>query len=226
MRMAVAGTAPRSTPKAARTRLAILEAAEGLFAARGFAATRLEDVADRVGIKRASIVYHFRDKRELYDAVLAGVFEGLRDRLESVLLAEGPALRCIEDAVAAWIDYLGERPTFARLLLREAAGVTPRSRGALLDFVEPLDALVRRFVAAHRGRDLPDLPGLVPAHMASAVAGSSIFFVAALPALLRDASFDPLAPEQLAALRREVLRIARQFIGAADTTEEDAGGNP
>ncbi|MGH7287017.1 MAG: TetR family transcriptional regulator, partial [Myxococcota bacterium] len=58
----------RSAPsKALRTRAAILAAAEAVFAERGFAAARLEDVAARVGIRRASIVYHFRDKRELYD---------------------------------------------------------------------------------------------------------------------------------------------------------------
>jgi TetR/AcrR family transcriptional regulator len=49
--------------RAIRTRAAILDAAEALFSERGFDATRLEDVAERVGIRRASIVYYFKDKR-------------------------------------------------------------------------------------------------------------------------------------------------------------------
>ncbi|TFG91552.1 MAG: TetR/AcrR family transcriptional regulator, partial [Myxococcales bacterium] len=57
--------------RAEQTRTALLDASEALFAERGFDATRLEDVALRVGIRRASIVYYYRDKRELYDAVLA-----------------------------------------------------------------------------------------------------------------------------------------------------------
>ena len=65
---------PRPTPKSARTRRAILEAAESCFAAQGFEATRLEDVAAEVGIRRASIVYYFRDKSELYEAVLDELF--------------------------------------------------------------------------------------------------------------------------------------------------------
>ena len=57
--------------RAERTRRAVLDAGEELFAERGFEATRLEDIAVRVGIRRASLVYYFPDKRRLYDAVLA-----------------------------------------------------------------------------------------------------------------------------------------------------------
>ncbi len=67
---------PRSS-RAEKTREAILSAAENLFAEKGFAATRLEDVAEVVGIRRASIVYYFRDKHELYGAVLDSLVQGV-----------------------------------------------------------------------------------------------------------------------------------------------------
>ena len=106
-------------PRAERTRAAILEAAEDLFAERGFDATRLEDIAERVGIRRASIVYHFRDKRELYDAVLTDVFGGLYQLLSEVLGGPEPLPERIEAGVSAWVDYVGGRPTIARFILRE-----------------------------------------------------------------------------------------------------------
>ena len=56
------------------TRQAILEAAERLFAEVGFAAARLEDVAEEVGIRRPSIIYYFASKQELYDEVEASIF--------------------------------------------------------------------------------------------------------------------------------------------------------
>ena len=59
----------RPPAKADRTRAAVLDAAERLFARRGYAATRLEDVAEAVGVKRAALFYHFRDKQALYDAI-------------------------------------------------------------------------------------------------------------------------------------------------------------
>jgi len=205
----------RISPRAARTRGAILKAAEPLFASRGFDATRLEDVAEVVGIRRASIVYYFRDKPALYDAVLEDAFAGLRDRLAPALLADREPAACIEAAVAAWIDYLGERPTFGRLLLREAAEARPERRAPLLEKIEPLHALARRFLESRRGDGMPRLPSLGPAHMASTIAGASVFFVAALPALVPEDDFDPLAPEHLEALRSEALRITRSFLGSA-----------
>ncbi len=48
------------------TRISILDAAESIFANRSYMAARLEDVAQEVGIKRAAIVYHFRDKQALF----------------------------------------------------------------------------------------------------------------------------------------------------------------
>ena len=68
--------APRPA-KAERTRAAVLAAAERLFARRGYAATRLEDVAEAVGVKRAALFYHVRDKQELYDAVIEDAFGAL-----------------------------------------------------------------------------------------------------------------------------------------------------
>ena len=56
------------------TRAEILAAAERYFAEHGFEATRLEDLATEVGIRRAAIFYHFSGKQELYAAVLDEVF--------------------------------------------------------------------------------------------------------------------------------------------------------
>jgi hypothetical protein len=54
-------------------------------------------------------------------------------------------------------------------------------------------------------------------HIASLVAGSTVFFVAAMPVLLPGTDFDPLATEQLAAHKREVLGIVRRLLGITQT---------
>ncbi len=76
-------------PRGERTQRAILEAAEALFARRGFPATRLEDVAEIVGIRRPSILYYYPDKAQLYDAVLGDVLGGLLERVRDALEAPG-----------------------------------------------------------------------------------------------------------------------------------------
>ena len=113
--------AARPLAKAQRTRAAILAAAERLFARRGYAATRLEDVAEAMGLKRAALFYHFRDKQALYDAAIEDAFGTLVARLDAAFSAPTPIATRIERAVDAWADAIAERPTLARLILRHAA---------------------------------------------------------------------------------------------------------
>jgi len=202
-----------ATPKAERTRAAILDAAELIFAERGFAATRLEDVAERVGIRRASIVYYFRDKQALYEAVIASVVDGLYRAVEPALTTKAPIPVRIDLAVSAWVDYVGGRPTFARLLLREIAGATGADELVMLRFTAPFVALAQRV----RDEALRE-PGAFhspvdPAHLASTIAGATVFFVSAMPTLFPPLGFDPLAKEQLDAHRAEVLRITHRLLG-------------
>ena len=202
---------PTLGARAARTRTAILEAAETLFAERGFASTRLEDVAEQVGIRRASIVYYFKDKRDLYDAVLGSVFSGRLEDVGAALSSTEPLTRRIENAVSAWIDYVGRRPAIARIILREAANAEPERRSALLEHIGPFHELVRREVL-ERGDDLPAAP-VDPIHLASTLGGATVFFVAAMPALVPELELDPLSPEELATHKEQILRIVRRLLG-------------
>src|SRR6516225_1134564 len=124
--------------KAERTRAAILAAAERLFARRGYAATRLEDVADSVGVKRAALFYHFRDKQALYDAVIEEAFREVVARVEASLAAGGPVGARIEAAVEAWVDAIEERPALARLILRHAADAEERPATSLFPAAQRL----------------------------------------------------------------------------------------
>jgi TetR/AcrR family transcriptional regulator len=199
--------------RAERTRAAVLEAAEAIFAERGFSATRLEDVADRVGIRRASIVYYFKDKKELYHAVLAGVLGGLRERIDRAFSSPDPLPDRIEAGVVAWVDYVGSRPSFARLLLREVADAAPGRRPAILEHTQPFFELVQREVFQRDTDALEQFTPIDPVHLTSTIVGATVFFVAAMPALVPDRPLDPVSPEHLAAHREEMLGIVRRLLG-------------
>jgi TetR/AcrR family transcriptional regulator len=199
--------------KAERTRAAILAAAELLFAARGFEATRLEDVAEQVGIRRASIVYYFRDKRELYEAVLLDVFEGLLVEVRGALDGSAPLASRVDAAVSAWVDYVGRRPSLPRLLLREvldASGEAP----VLRPQTAPFFALAQRLLAGSESQAAAGDSQLDPAHLASAIAGTSVFYLTALPMLVPELGGEPLSAERLADHRAQLLRVTRRLLGA------------
>jgi len=205
--------APRPlSARAERTRQSILEAAEALFAERGFAATRLEDVAERVGIRRASIFYYYRDKGELYEAVLGSVFGSLLSRIEPILREARPLGERAEAAVSTWIDFLVERPTTARLLIREVADARPGRPPRLGPYTEPFVETIRDVLGkVAPGDALAAGAAIEPLHLASMIAGSTIFFVAAMPVLLP--GFSPLDRDHVETHRREVLGVTRRLLG-------------
>jgi TetR/AcrR family transcriptional regulator len=210
------------------TRLAILAAAEEHFARRGFAATRLEDVAVAVGLKRAALFYHFRDKQSLYDAVIADAFGPLLAGLGEVFSAESAVAVRLEQGVELWVDSITRRPTIARLILRQAAEAEESMKPLLL----PGHA-EQVFAAAwslfEQGRASGELTPVNsdPFHAASAVLGATVFYVSALSALLPNAKFNPLASEQVAAHKRDALRTVRMLLGIGTARgRENATGAP
>jgi len=202
----------RQGARAERTRTAVLDAAEALFAERGFDATRLEDVAQGVGIRRASLVYYYRDKREIYDAMLARVLGDLRARLEAALASEAPLAARIEAAVSAWVAFVGRRPALARILLREAADATPERSRAFLAHTAPFRALVRRHIFERDDFRSARLAPVDPVHVASIVVGATVFLVAAMPSLVPDQRLSPPSLERLAAHEAELLHVLRRLL--------------
>ena len=62
---------PKAPAHAPDTRERILDAAEPLFAARGFAGTSVRDVTESAGANLGAVNYHFRSKEGLYAEVFA-----------------------------------------------------------------------------------------------------------------------------------------------------------
>src|ERR1700749_1095643 len=66
-----AGGAPSTrAERAAERRAAIVEAAMEEFVARGFSATRLDDIARRAGVAKGTIYLHFKDKESMFEELI------------------------------------------------------------------------------------------------------------------------------------------------------------
>ncbi len=74
---------PRKASLRVATPERLLGAAEREFALRGFAAARLEDIAERSGITRPSLLHHYASKEALYSAVVKRSFGDLGRALQT-----------------------------------------------------------------------------------------------------------------------------------------------
>ncbi len=116
-----------------RTRQALLDSAETLFAARGYEAASLEEIARAAGFSRGTPGYLFGSKLRLYEAVLERAFA---DELALVggKLAEAAAAGRGSEAelfavIEGLIDFADARPNVLRLIEREALGASPERAG-------------------------------------------------------------------------------------------------
>ena len=85
----------------------LLDAAEGLFAEKGYAATSVREITERAGCNIAAVNYHFGGKDKLYRAVFERLFAGLRQqRLEGIerSLAERGGEMTLEEFLVAFAE--------------------------------------------------------------------------------------------------------------------------
>ncbi|MBN8919787.1 MAG: TetR family transcriptional regulator, partial [Rhizobiales bacterium] len=113
----------RRAEKGAATRQAILDAALDAFSAKGFAATRLDDVARGAGVAKGTIYVHFRDKETLFEELVRaylGPLVGTLTASQPTGLSPRAFARAIVDVFVR--EVLGtRRKDVLRLVLTEGA---------------------------------------------------------------------------------------------------------
>jgi AcrR family transcriptional regulator len=117
----------------------ILAAALESFAARGFAATRLEDVAARAGISKGTLYLYFKSKEELFEAVVRARLLPNLERVEALAASfEGPSALLLERLLLTIAGVVGSQVgAIPKLVIAEAGNFPDLARFYL-------DEVVRR----------------------------------------------------------------------------------
>ena len=109
--------------RAAERRQAIIEAALDEFIARGFAATRLEDVAKRAGVAKGTIYLHFKDKEALFQELIRTALVPLINRLAAPPPSGGSVRAALEGFAQTFAQEVvtTRRGDIVRLIVAEGA---------------------------------------------------------------------------------------------------------
>jgi AcrR family transcriptional regulator len=107
--------------KSALRRDAILAAALEEFSARGYAAARLEDVAQRAGVGKGTIYLHFRDKETLFQELVTTMLVPFIANIEAAPPADLPIRLVLERLLDLFVReiYGTERRQLIRLVMTE-----------------------------------------------------------------------------------------------------------
>jgi TetR/AcrR family acrAB operon transcriptional repressor len=102
----------RTKEDAEKTRLKIIEAALTLFSRNGYSNTTLAMIGTEAGYSRGPIYWHFKNKEDLFQAVLAYSQEPLEQLVAQARNGELLPLATIERFVTRWFDLLVEDAWF------------------------------------------------------------------------------------------------------------------
>ena len=108
--------------RAAERRGAIIEAAMDEFIARGFAATRLDDVAKRAGVAKGTIYLHFKDKESMFEELIRTAIVPMINRLWGTPPQPGASVRdMVEGFAKIFIEEVAttRRGDLVRLIVAE-----------------------------------------------------------------------------------------------------------
>jgi AcrR family transcriptional regulator len=96
----------------------VLTAAVQLFNERGYEATSMGDLAERLGITKSSIYHHVSSKQELLRMAVGRALDGLFEAADEVRAMDAPAIERLEQLVRRSVLLLADRVEFVTLLLR------------------------------------------------------------------------------------------------------------
>lgn len=126
----------------------ILGAALVCFTERGFAATRLEDVARRAGVTKGTLYLYFRNKEELFEAVIR---QSLVPHIEGLEAAVGeakePVSVLLKRLIAGWPEVMSSPAgAIPKLVIAEAGNFPELARFYLHEVVHRSLAVIRQVI--------------------------------------------------------------------------------
>ena len=196
----------------------ILAQATRLFAARGFVGASLQDIAKAVGIRKPSLLYHFPSKDQLRRSVLEQMLEHWNEVVPRLLRAATSGREQFDAIGEEMINFFGEDPDRARLLLRELLD-RPEEMGPLIrERVQPWADVVSEYIrkGQAQGRVHADVD---PEAYVSAVINLILSTIAVHAVVGPLLGSDAVSPSIHPRLLDEVLRVARSALFIPEPTQ-------
>ncbi len=198
----IAAEKPARTRKTAEDRSSeILAAAKKRFAVTGFEGTSIRQIADDLGVAQGLLLYHFKNKDELWKAVMAQIFSHSAEISQEEIrqaLPDNPKSQLLA-GIRGFIRVCQEEPDLHRLMTMEGRSKTPRLEWLAENYLRPSHGQAIALIqdCQNQGQVRAGDPTLLY-YSIIAIAGSAFSFAPEI-ALLSPAStpVDPQAVEEM-----------------------------
>ena len=141
------------------TRQCILEAAQRLFASRGYHGTSIRDIVHACGVSNAALYYHFGSKQNLYFEVLGEYIAAVVGQLQMADTGEGTCRSRLARVALTYAQIILESQSVLQTLLRDVAQLDQEEIARLLPDVhrqipEAFAAILEEGIAAGELREV------------------------------------------------------------------------
>lgn len=103
----------------------IMQVARRQFVQKGFAATRMQSIADEAGINKAMVHYYFRSKEKLYREIVAHTLSTVIPHFGKGLQAKGDTLDRLDSIVRTYMEAIRANPDAPFFIMSELAQQRP-----------------------------------------------------------------------------------------------------
>jgi TetR/AcrR family transcriptional regulator len=154
----------------------LLAAALDLFVEKGYAATRVEEVAQRAGVSKGTLFLYFTSKEELFKAVvrenISGRFAEWSNELETY---EGSSEDLVRYCMTSWWERIGSTKAsgIPKLMMSEAGNFPELAKFYQEEVLQPGNALIKRILK--RGVDRGEFGEVDPDYGVYSILAPMIF---------------------------------------------------
>lgn len=194
----------------------ILEAADGLFGEVGFDAATTREIAQRSGVNKALIHYHFQNKEALLVSVLDRYYENLSRTLVEALKKGTDFREKMAILVETYIDFLDNNRNFARIVQREASG--GRNVQRVRTHMVPLFQMGKEVV--HEAFPTTRSGVMAAEHLLISFYGIIISYFTFSDVLEHLLNTDPFSTENLRERKKHVIELLRIILEAVENEKE------
>ena len=120
-----------SSARPQRRRAELVGVATRLFAAKGFEAASLQDVADDFGVLKGSLFHYIVSKDELLAEIIEGVYEDAAREVWSITGQEGRAVDRLRRVITAYVVFMSRHLDEVTVWLRDFNSLPDARRRAL-----------------------------------------------------------------------------------------------
>jgi TetR/AcrR family transcriptional regulator len=198
----------------------ILSAAEAIFAERGLAGARTEEIARAARVNKALLYYYFGSKKKLYQAVFENLLSQAGQSIQAAMPANASARQTILAFIEGYFQFRVANPNYARLMQRLMMEDPDQFRRLARERFRPgfeqLANTIRQGISSGEFRPVH------PAHTVINLLAMIVFYFSGAPVHSVLLACDALQPARVAAHQRAIVDLLEHGLFRAPTKEHPA----